>query len=139
MTLKGLKLTGKDTATAVGGFTLIEIMIAVAIFSIGILAIASLQIKSINSNAAARMQSEATVAAVDCMERLLSLPYEHPDLDESSGIQQTQAGPNGEYKVFWQVQDEAPISWCKTISVWVTSGNPNAKPVRINFIKGPEW
>ena len=134
-----MKSIDKDEPAVRGGFTLIEILIALAIFSIGILAIASLQIKSINLNAAARMQSEATVAAVDCMERLVSLPYEHPDLDESSGIQQTQAGPNGEYKVFWQVQDEAPISWCKTISVWVTSGNPNAKPVRINFIKGPEW
>jgi len=139
MTLKCLKLTGKDTATAVRGFTLIEIMIAVAIFSIGILAIASLQIKSINSNAAARMQSEATVAAVDCMERLMSLPYEHPDLDEGSGIQQTQAGPNGEYTVSWSVTDESPISWCKTISVWVTADNPNAKTVRLNFIRGPEW
>lgn len=139
MTLKCPKLSGKNTAAAFRGFTLIEVMIAVAIFSIGILAIAGLQIKSINSNAAARMQSEATVAAVDCMERLMSLPYEHPDLDESSGTQQTQAGPNGEYTVFWSVTDESPISWCKTISVWVTADNPNAKAVKLNFIRGPEW
>ena len=84
-----MKSIEKNKPAVRGGFTLIEILIALAIFSIGILAIASLQIKSINLNAAARMQSEATVAAVDCMERLLSLPYEHPDLDESSGIQQT--------------------------------------------------
>jgi type IV pilus modification protein PilV len=131
-----LKSTDEDNSTVHGGFTLIEVLIALAIFSIGILAIAGLQIKSINLNAAARMQSEATVAAVDCMERLMSLPYEHPDLDENTGIQQSQVGP---YTVFWQVQDEAPISWCKTISVWVTADNPNAKQVRINFIKGPEW
>ena len=74
------------------GFTLIEVLIGLAIFAVGILAIASLQIRSINLNSAARIQSEATVAAVDCMERLLSLPYEHPDLDESSGTQQSSDG-----------------------------------------------
>ncbi len=131
-----MKSTEKDSMAACGGFTLIEVLIAIAIFSIGILAIATLQIKSINANSAARMQSEATTAAVDCMERLMSLPYENPELDESAGIQQNQVGP---YTVFWKVQDEAPISWCKTISVWVTANNPNARTVRINFIRGPEW
>jgi len=129
-------MTDKDTAAAGAGFTLIEVLIALAIFAIGILAIASLQIKSINLNSSARMQSEATTAAVDCMERLMSLPYEHPDLDESSGTQQYQMGP---YTVFWSITDESPISWCKTIAVWVTADNPHAREVRINFIRGPEW
>jgi type IV pilus assembly protein PilV len=131
-----MKSTEKDNIAACGGFTLIEVLIAIAIFSIGILAIATLQIKSINANSAARMQSEATTAAVDCMERLMSLPYEHPDLDESSGTQHTQVGV---YTVYWSITDESPISWCKTISVWVTANNPNAKTVRLNFIRGPEW
>lgn len=129
-------LTLIDDPKNSGGFTLIEVLLAITIFAVGILAIAGMQIRSINLNSAARMQTEATTAAVDCMERLLSLPYEHPDLDESSGTQQSQVGP---YTVFWQVTDEAPISWCKTVSVWVTAGNRNAKDVRINFIRGPEW
>jgi prepilin-type N-terminal cleavage/methylation domain-containing protein len=136
MTFKRPKSPGKDSAAACAGFTIIEVLIAIAIFAIGILAIAGLQIQSINTNSAARMQSEATTAAVDCMERLMSLPYEHPELDESSGILQNQVGP---YTVFWQVTDEQPISWCKSIAVWVTSNNPHAKEVRINFIRGPEW
>jgi len=129
-------MTDKNTAAASGGFSLIEVLIALAIFAIGILAIAGLQIKSINLNSAARMQSEATTAAVDCMERLMSLPYEHPDLDESTGTQQYQEGA---YTVFWSITDESPISWCKTIAVWVTADNPHAREVRINFIRGPEW
>jgi type IV pilus assembly protein PilV len=125
-----------DDSKNSGGFTLIEVLIAIAIFAIGILAIATLQIKSINLNSAARMQSEATNAAVDCMERLLSLPYEHPYLDEAAGTQHYEVGP---YRVFWKIEDESPISWCKTISVWVTADNRNAKEVRLNFIRGPEW
>jgi type IV pilus assembly protein PilV len=136
MTLRCLNITDERTAEACRGFTLIEVLIAMAIFAIGILAIAGLQIRSINSNAAARMQSEATTVAVDVMERLMSLPYEHTELDAGSGIKQSQVGA---YTVFWQVTDETPISWCKTIAVWVAADNPNAKEVRINFIRGPEW
>jgi prepilin-type N-terminal cleavage/methylation domain-containing protein len=136
MNITSLKITDSQAAQGCHGFTLIEVLIAMAIFAIGFLAIAGLQIGSINSNAAARMQSEATTAAVDAMERLMSLPYEHPDLDEASGIQQRQVGP---YTVNWQITEEAPISWCKTISVWVSTDKPNAKQVRISLIRGPEW
>ncbi len=136
MILQSTKIPTHQKPEACRGFTLIEVLIAVAIFAIGILAIAGLQIRSINMNAAARMQSEATTVAVDIMERLMSLPYEHPQLDESSGVQQSQVGV---YTAFWQITDEAPVSWCKTITVWVTADNPNAKEVRINFIRGPEW
>jgi len=127
-----IKSTDKDKITACGGFTLIEILIALAIFAVGILAIASLQIKSINLNTAARMQSEATTAAVDCMERLMSLPYEHPDLDEGTVHPPTQVG---DYTVNYSVTDESPINYCKTIAIWVTADNPNAKDVRINLIR----
>jgi len=90
-------LTHIDDPKTSSGFTLIEVLIAISIFAVGILAIASLQIKSINLNSAARMQTEATTVAADCMERLLSLPYEHPDLDEensplSAGVKQYRSG-----------------------------------------------
>jgi prepilin-type N-terminal cleavage/methylation domain-containing protein len=40
------------------GFTLIEVLIAMAIFSIGILAVGAMQVSSTNSNAGARIQTE---------------------------------------------------------------------------------
>ncbi len=45
------------------GFTLIEILIAMAIFSIGILAIATMQLSSVNGNGNARRFSEAAAFA----------------------------------------------------------------------------
>ncbi|CAB1080639.1 hypothetical protein D1AOALGA4SA_8318 [Olavius algarvensis Delta 1 endosymbiont] len=133
MNRRCLKIADNQTDAACRGFTLLEVLIAVSIFAIGILAIAGLQIRSVNLNSAARMQSEATTVAVDVMERLMSLPYEHPELDGVNGVQQRQVGV---YTAFWQISDDTPINWCKTINVWVTANNPRARPVRINFIRG---
>jgi prepilin-type N-terminal cleavage/methylation domain-containing protein len=136
MTLACQNMTDRQRLKACQGFTLIEILLALAIFSIGILAIAGLQIRAINLNSSSRMQSEATTVAVDVMERLMSLPYDHPDLDEGNGIQQNQVGA---YTASWQITDDSPIVGCKTIGVWVTAENRNARPVRISLIRGPEW
>jgi type IV pilus modification protein PilV len=75
------KAQSNDRTSAQHGFTLLEVMIALAIFAIGILAVSAMQINSINVNAGARMQTEATSVASDAMERLLALPYDHSQLD----------------------------------------------------------
>ena len=64
------------------GFTMVEVMVATGIFFIGFLAVAHMQMKSVNGNAAARIQTEATAMAVDRLERLTYLPYNHPDILE---------------------------------------------------------
>jgi type IV pilus modification protein PilV len=115
------------------GFTLLEIVIALAIFSIGILAIASIQMTSINGNASARMQTEATTLAVERLERLIALPYDHADLDESNNPHQA---TSGSYTIIWRISDDVPIPFTKTIVVTVTADNPNARDVSLNFIKG---
>jgi prepilin-type N-terminal cleavage/methylation domain-containing protein len=57
------------------GFTLIEVLVATAIFAIGILALTSLQAVYIGGNSSARMQTEATTLAAQWLERLKILPY----------------------------------------------------------------
>jgi len=57
------------------GFTLVEVMIAISIFTIGILAIASMQISAINGNDSANNLTGATTWAQDRIEELLALPY----------------------------------------------------------------
>jgi type IV pilus assembly protein PilV len=60
------------------GFTLIEALIALVILAFGLLGVAAMQVKALQSASAGYTQSLANVAAVDAQERLwaaLSLPY----------------------------------------------------------------
>jgi type IV pilus assembly protein PilV len=123
------------------GFTMIEVLMALVIFSIGILAVFAMQISAINQNAAARMQSEATGLAVHTMERLISAPYDHDDLDADENDNPHQQ-TIGAYRVQWNVTtpavgdpvyDGIPV---KMIALTVDSDNPNARPVTLSFIRG---
>ncbi len=126
---------------ASAGFTLVEVLIALVVFSIGILAVFAMQISAINQNAGARMQSEATGVAVHTMERLIVAPYDHEDLSEDAADNPHQQliGP---YRVQWNVTtpaigdpvyDGIPV---KMIALTVDSDNRNARPVTLSFIKG---
>ncbi len=57
------------------GVSLIEVLIAVAIFAIGISAVAVLQYKTVHGNTRGRMITDATTLAEREMERLMELPY----------------------------------------------------------------
>jgi prepilin-type N-terminal cleavage/methylation domain-containing protein len=113
------------------GFTLIEVLIAMAIFAVGLLALASLQIRSIQLNAAARMQTEETTIAVDWLERLIALPYDDPLLDTGDPHQVTSAP----YRIVWDVSPGPIAEVTKSISLEVSVANPNARRVVLSFIK----
>ena len=66
------------------GFTLIEILIAMAIFSIGILSVASLLMSSMHNNTNANFVTEATMLARAKMEELKLNP--EADDEETIGI-----------------------------------------------------
>lgn len=57
------------------GFTLLEVVVAIAILTFGMLAVASMQTGAIQGNYTARIQTEATTWAQDRMERLLGQSY----------------------------------------------------------------
>jgi len=83
------------------GFTLIEVLIAMVIFSVGILGVAQMQIAGINGNASARMVTDTVVQATDKIELLMLLPYDHDDLTE--GEHNGVAVPG--YTIKWEVAD----------------------------------
>ncbi len=113
------------------GFTLIEVLIAMAIFSVGILAVGSMQLISINSNARARMHTEGYTWVVDRIEWLTTLPYDDAELTAGDH------GPvaEGTYAISWFVQDDTPLAGTKAITVTVTGANPRARPLSIDYIK----
>ena len=118
------------------GFTFIEVLIVLAIFSIGVLAVAVMQVTSIGTNAAARMSGEATALATNQVEALMALPYDDADLDPATnphGFNQ------GAYTVNWNVTlsdiDGDGTNDSKTIIVTVQCANRNARDVSIQYIK----
>jgi len=112
------------------GFTLIEVLIAMAIFSVGILAVGAMQITSTNSNASARIHTEEYTWVVDQIERLTALDYDLGDL--TAGDHSVVQGP---YTVSWTVVDDTPVEGAKSITVTADGPHAQARPITIAFIK----
>jgi type IV pilus assembly protein PilV len=129
------KQTNKRIALNRRGFTLIEVLMVMAIFSIGILAVASMQMSSVKGNAAARRITEKTARAENQIEYLLKLPYGHNDLDPAQNPHET---TQGVYGVNWNVSDTDldgdGTDDAKTITVDVSRANDNDSSVSIRHI-----
>ncbi len=67
-----------------GGFTVIEVLMAIIIFSVGVLALASMQITSVQGNDRANIGSEATTYAGDRLEALMALDYDSLQLRDQA-------------------------------------------------------
>jgi prepilin-type N-terminal cleavage/methylation domain-containing protein len=101
------------------GFTLVEVMIGMAIFIIGYLAVASMQMVAIKGDTSARKITEAATLAADRLETLIVLPYDNI----LSGPSVTE----GAYEVSWQVAPDTPLPNTKSITVtveWQHGGGP---------------
>ena len=112
------------------GFTLMEVLIALAIFSLGILAIGTMQINSANSNTGARIHTEESTWLVDRIERMAALSYDDPDL--AAGAHSV---VQGAYTISWTVVEDSPVAGAKRIAVTATGAHPRSRPLTINFIK----
>ena len=68
------------TTNSQHGFTLIETMIAMAIFTIGILGLFGMQSAAIKENLAANSITSGSIWAADWVEQLIALDYDDDDL-----------------------------------------------------------
>ena len=102
-----------------GGFTLIEVLFAIAILSFGLLAVAKMQGSAIQGNFFAGGKTEAITWAQDRMETLMALPYTDAELGNGHH-DDPNAPPN--YPIGWDVTDlnDDPTTNCKLIIVKVT-------------------
>jgi type IV pilus assembly protein PilV len=122
------------------GFTLIEVLIVMSIFSIGILAVAAMQMTSTKGNASARRMNEATALAENQIENLMQLPYGDEDLNPATN---PHPGPQGSpYTINWNVTeidlDADGTNDSKTIDVTVNWRYGGDRNVSIQYIR-PEY
>ncbi len=71
--------------TCQSGFTLLEVLIALLIFSVGILGVKSMQLTSIKGNSKASRITAASNVAVDHLETFLALDYSDAVLADTDG------------------------------------------------------
>ena len=147
----------KHIALNNNGFTMIEALMAMAIFLIGFLAVSSMQISAVNGNTSARMRTSASILAGDIVEQLLRCPYEssgcsliRPDYVENDPLalgahpgpavtnwfddDPDEGGPDRAYQVRWVVAN-GPEVGSKEIDVivrWQTKGKNNS--VQYTFV-----
>lgn len=99
------------------GFTLIEVLIALTIFAVGLLAVAAMQTTSIRVNSSAGQTTTRITVAEDQMEKFLNMPYTNAAL--APGTFTLPVNADG-YVVSYTVTDNLPISNKKTITITVT-------------------
>jgi type IV pilus assembly protein PilV len=118
------------------GFTLVEVIVALAILAFGLLAIATMQATAIKGNSQAMGLTEAATFAQDRLERLMSLPYtdsalNDTDNDGTAGLDdtvdtggtltadQSWTEPGNTYTVYWNVAVNQPVQNVKTVHMIV--------------------
>jgi type IV pilus modification protein PilV len=136
------------------GFTLLEILIAVATLTIGLLAVGAIQISSIRGNATSANASMALALASDKMEDLMNRGMNDSILTDRTSAnnvnlatistvdfeervnEQGQVEAGGFYRRIVNVADNTPVATLKTIAVIVTWEN-NKHRVALSCIKSP--
>lgn len=102
------------------GFTLLEVIFAVSILTVGILAVAAMQSSSIRGNAFAWDTSEASAVAMSRMETLMNLPYDDDDLTDGDHGPITVTTSGRTYNIEWNVSDDEFIDETKTVRLTVS-------------------
>ncbi len=109
----------KVNTTGEGGFTLLEVIVAISILTFGLLAVASMQMTAIRGNYNASNITEATTVAQDRLEDLMGLLYSDPLLDPGNGLSDPAPPSPSGYTITYDVLDNNPITNTRLITVTV--------------------
>jgi prepilin-type N-terminal cleavage/methylation domain-containing protein len=138
------RLTNRTAARARGGFTLVEVMLAVVLLAIGLMSMLALQMHAMRGSQLGRHYTDASQVARDEMERLLQLDWDHADLgltawtapDDEAREVQIDGEPNTVEQVYWVSRriTAGPDPDVRMIDVRVTwfeaNDDPGAPPRR---------
>jgi type IV pilus assembly protein PilV len=109
-------MTSKSPISIEEGFTLIEIMIALVVMSIGLTALAAVQISAIRGNAFSKRMTTAVSIADGKMEQIKNGSY--ASIISESATQVTQSNMNFTRQV--TVTNNSPLANTKTVNVTVS-------------------
>jgi type IV pilus modification protein PilV len=114
------------------GFTLIEVLIATALLSFGLLSVASMQVVAVRVNTSSQRLALATTLVQDKVEELMALPFTHASLADTTPVGSFQSytatnpSPPPGYTLTWQVDVNAAGD-SRTVIVtaqWMKYGQP---------------
>tara|TARA_B100000315_G_scaffold105559_1_gene96789 strand:+ start:2521 stop:3006 length:486 start_codon:yes stop_codon:yes gene_type:complete len=125
-----------------GGFSLVEVVIAIGLFAIVLLGGAALLKTTIQANVANRNLATATFLGQDKVEYLKAVPFSHPDLVEIfhadlNNPMDANGDVGGVFVREWTVSGSNPdldgINQLKTITVTVSWSWPEPLDHAVNF------
>ncbi len=104
-----LNTSSNRPASGQRGLTLVEMMVAMIVLSIGLLGVAGLQARAITEGSGGRHLSEASAMARNRVEELGRIAWDDSDLDDSAGAWAVSGTINGMDGVTYTVADR--IDW----------------------------
>ncbi len=116
----------------VDGFTLLEVLIAISILVVGMLAAGQLQLMAIKGNYFSGSSSEAANLAQRQMEILINTAYDDASLADTTVMNNGDLTSTAtvdhqqnidQYRVIWNISDDDPIPDTKAVVVIVTWKN----------------
>ncbi len=137
-------------STCAKGFTLVEVLVAVMILSVGILGVSQMTVMGIKVNTVVNQRMYARVVMATVFENLNNLPSTHAWLAETNGNPdlnitdsasadhfQRLSNPNVPYSYMtvWNVTDSLPEMGMKTIRIWVMWGPGFKGKISTDLIK----
>ncbi len=98
------------------GFTILEVLMSLVFFAVGIIAIAGMQATSIEGNNIAGKYTQGANLGISEIEKIIATAYDDATLNDNATGTVTQ----GIYTVNWTVSESVPIESVKNINMVVT-------------------
>jgi prepilin-type N-terminal cleavage/methylation domain-containing protein len=130
------------------GFTLVEVLVAVVILSIGILAVSQMTVMGLKTTSVINQRLYARTTMARVFEDLNARPVtdsfldddgDNTDLDDDTTGDYTQTVSDSlakiSYDVLWNVADNIPETGLKTVRIFVKWGPGNKYSISTNIIK----